>query len=158
MKLLGLVLVTFSGLVWGIGKGRQLRAQAVLLGELQQLIQRLRTEIGYSARPLGEILAENRSRICQEAKNQPEFAYNPCLALEQAGEKLFGGGEGGALCRGLAQGLGTSGIQGQLEHLQLYSGLVEVSLREAEEACRQKGRLYLALGVLAGLTVCVIAI
>ena len=156
-KLLGLILVAASGLVWGMGKGRQLRSRVSLLGELRRLIQRLHTEIGSTARPLGELLAGNSCRLCQEARRQRDFAQNPCRALGQAGEALFGDGEDGALCRGLAQGLGTSGVQGQLEHLELYGGLVEARLRQAEEECRQKSRLYLALGALGGLAVCILA-
>lgn len=157
MKLLGFILVAASGLVWGMGKGRQLRGRVSLLGELRQLIQRLRTEIGYSARPLGELLGANDCRLCRKAREQPEFSQDPCRALETAGKALFDIGEDGALCSGLARGLGTSGTQGQLEHLQLYGGLVEARLREAEDECRQKSRLYLALGALGGLAVCVLA-
>ena len=60
------------------------------------------------------------------------------------------------LFQNFVQGLGASDTQGQLEHLELYMDLLRERLREAREEYMQKNRLYIALGLFAGVALCVI--
>ncbi len=156
MRMLGVMLLVLSGLVWGLGKAGSLGQRVVLLTELLGLMQFLRTGIGCYARPLGELLAAFDSRLCREALALPGFAGHPAGALLQAGEKLFSVEGDRENLRAFTEGLGVSGTQGQLEHLELYMALTEERLKEAKEECSQKRKLYVALGLFAGLTVCIV--
>ena len=42
--------------------------------------------------------------------------------------------------------------------MELCGALAEARLGEAREACREKQRLYIALGLFGGLTVCLVAV
>lgn len=158
MKLLGGILLVLSGLCWGLGEAGRLSRRVRLLTEFQQLMQALRTEIAYSSRPLGEMLSGRDCRFCRAAADRPEFGWNPAEALARAGEELLQTPKDRRLFQDFAQGLGSSGSQGQLEHLELHMALAEENLKEAREECREKRRLYIALGLFGGLTVCILAV
>lgn len=158
MKLAGGALVILGGLLWGWERARALSRRVARLTELQKLIQWLRTEISYSARPLTSMLLTGDSLFCREAVALPAFDRDPREALAQAGEALLENEKDRRLVRDLTAGLGASDVQGQLEHLQLYFALTGENLDEAREACREKRRLYLGLGVLAGMGICIVMI
>lgn len=156
MKLLGALLLMLSGLAWGMERAGALRRRVELLMDLLCLLQRLSVEIAYSARPLGEMLAAGESRFCRKAMEWEGFAADPAGGLAWAGEQLLNHQKDRELLYGFAQGLGASDSQGQQEHLRLYQALAGDRLREAQEAYGQKKRLYLALGLFAGLTVSIV--
>ncbi len=158
MKLLGAALLVLSGLLWGLGRSAELRRRVELLTDLLRLIRQLAAEIAYSARPLPELLQRSPSRFCQKAAERPSFGADPRTALEEAGEALLRDPGDRALFRDFAAGLGASGAQGQLEHLELCQALAQARLEEARAACREKQRLYVALGLFGGLTVCLVAV
>ena len=60
MRALGAVLVLCSGVLWGLGRARALGERERLLLDWEQLLQRLRTGIGYSASPLSQLVWEGR--------------------------------------------------------------------------------------------------
>ena len=55
---------------------------------------------------------------------------------------------------GFVQGLGASGVEGQLEHLELYAALVGPLLHRAREDRERRSRLYVALGAFGGMALC----
>lgn len=158
MKLLGGVLLALSGLVWGLGQAAELRRRVDLLTDLRRLTRQLATEIAYSARPLPELLVRSPSRFCREAVKLPEFSEDPRSALGRAGEALLKDQGDREVFQNFAAGLGASGAQGQAEHLELCGELAEARLEEAREACRQKQKLYIVLGLFAGVTVSLVII
>ena len=158
MKPLGAVMLILAGLAWGLGRSRELGRRVARLTDLQKLIQWLRTEISYSARPLAALVEHSDNPFCREAVQLPGFYGNPREALAQAGDRLLADERDRALFRGLANGLGASDTQGQLEHLQLYMALTGDSLEEARTACRDKQRLYVGMGLLVGIGVCIVVV
>lgn len=156
MKLLGAVLVLGAGALWGWDRARRLGERERLLLDWKRLIQRLNTEIGYTARPLAQLLLREgaSSRFCREAAGDPAFAADPQRALGAAGERLLERPGDRELFRAFAQGLGASGVEGQLEHLALCQGLLGPILEEAREEREKKSKLYLALGAFAGIALC----
>ena len=56
------------------------------------------------------------------------------------------------LYQGFVQGLGVSDVQGQMEHLELYRSLLEPRLEQAREEAKQKSKVFVALGLFAGVT------
>lgn len=151
MKLMGSVLLVLAGLVWGLGRTWELRQRVTYLSQLEVLLQWLKTEIAYSARPLPELIKAGDSPFCRAAARKPEFSSDPCGALYKAGASLLGDERDKKLIRDLAAGLGTSGIQGQLDHLELCAARARQHLTEARGAYKERSRLYPGLGALLGL-------
>lgn len=156
MRALGAVLVLCSGVLWGLGRARALGERERLLLDWEQLLQRLRTGIGYSASPLSQLVWEGRedSRFCREAAGDPGFSADPCKALGEAGKRLLQKPRDRELYLGFVQGLGASGVEGQLEHLELYAALVGPLLHRAREDRERRSRLYVALGAFGGMALC----
>lgn len=140
--------------LWAAGKLK--RREAVLL-DLKQMIQNFRTGVSYSARPLAELVEADRdSPFCRLAAGEPTLSLDPRSALESAGERLLDCPEDAELYRGLIRGLGESDTQGQLEHLDLYSALLEDNLARAKTDREKKSRLYVCLGLFGGITLCLV--
>ena len=153
------MLILLSGLCLGLQKSGELRKREEALLELKQLIQRFRTEIHYTMRPLGELIARNQEfRLCGLAAGEPCFFASPKEALEQAGKKLFREPSDAELCTGFVKGLGESDSQGQMEHLNLYSELLETHLLQAGEAREKKSRLYICFGLFGAITLCLLMV
>lgn len=140
-----------------MGRARELKKREEALLDFKRTIQDFRTGINYAARPLGELIAENKgSHFCRLAAEDPAFLLEPKTALEQAGERLLKETADLELYRGFVRGLGDSDTQGQLEHMSLYAGLLESNLAQAEEAREKKSRLYVCLGLFGGITLCLV--
>lgn len=156
MKALGMVMLVLGGFLLGLGRAGELKRRVSLLTELLALMQGLRAEIAWSARPLQEILALDESCFCKEARAREDFQENPAGALARTGEALLSRRADRELLAGFAKGLGASDTQGQLSHLELYMALTKDSLAGARAEYAQKYRLYTALGLFGGLAVCVV--
>ena len=153
---LGALLVLLSGGMWGLFQAKKLWDRERLLLDLSSLLRRCAASIRYAGRPLGEWVRqeEKASRFCWEAARRPCFAADPRTALEQAGKSLLTREEDRAVYLGFVRGLGESGVQDQLEHIQLYEALLGPCLGKAREERAGKTRLYLALGLFCGITLC----
>lgn len=157
MKLLGALLILASGFLMGITGVKQLKKRERELLELKQLMQRFRTGIGFSSWGLEELTLRNTDiALCRAAKAFLEKGEEPKAALSRAGEGLFSKKEDAALYRGFLLGLGTSGAQEQLKHIELYDELLSANLSKAKEEVEAKSKVYLALGTFGGVALCLI--
>lgn len=128
-----------------------------LLRDLKCLMRSLAAGMGYSARPLLELISgEKDSRFCCLAAAEPCFFNQPKAALLKAGESLLLTQEDRELYRGFVRGLGDSDVNCQLEHLELYSSLVEKNLKKAEEDREKKSRLCFSLGLFGAVLLCLV--
>ena len=51
---------------------------------------------------------------------------------------------------GFVKELGATDVQGQLEHIAMYQGLLAPRLEQAQIEARQKSKISVALGLFAG--------
>ncbi len=146
MKLLGSAFLIASGLLWGLSRFWELARRERLLLELQRLMQSLETGIRCSARPLGELLAQESSPFCQGEGASPQEA------MLQAGGRLLRRREDLALYKGFVAGLGATDSQGQQHHIGLYAAQLAHLLEGARLEREKQGRLSISLGLFAGIT------
>ena len=158
MRTAGALLLVVSGLIWGLGRAGELRRRVELLEEIYGAARRLKAEIYYSSRPIGELIRMCGGRLCSMAAQSRSFQSDPAGALAAAAEELFKKREDRELAQGLAKGLGASDTQGQMEHLELYSALLESRLQKAREELSRKSRLYPCLGLFTGLGLSILLI
>lgn len=150
MKLLGSAFLVGSGLLWGLSRFWELARREQLLFELQRLMQSLETGIRSCARPLGELLSQEASPFCQGEGATPQEA------MLQAGSRLLRRREDLALYKGFVAGLGTTDVQGQQRHIGLYASQLAHLLEGARAEREKQGRLYISLGLFAGLTISIL--
>ncbi len=151
MKLAGSVLLVLAGLIWGLGRTRELSQRVAYLSQLEVLIQWLGAGIAYSARPLAELIRAGDGPFCKGAVRQPDFSLDPCGALYRAGAGLLRNDKDRELMRDFTAGLGASGAQGQQDHLELCAARTRQLLSEARGEYKERSRLYPGLGALLGL-------
>lgn len=149
------MMILLSGLAIGMMKSLKLAEREQALLQLQKMILRFKAEISFSARPISELIAScSEFKICNEAAKIPNFEQNPTTALLTAGEQVFENKQDKELYSGFITGLGTSRTESQLEHIELYSGLIAANLSDAKNEREQKSRLYVALGGFGAVTIC----
>lgn len=157
MKLLGAALLVLSGLIAGIAGAGRLKRRVRLLLDLKALMQAFQTGIRYAAGSLAELILERQdSSFCRLAERDGDFLWDPSKALEKAGRYLLWDQGDLDLYLGFVAGLGVSDTQGQLEHIGLYRSLLEPRLLQAQEEARQKARVFIAVGLFAGVTLSVL--
>lgn len=143
----------------GLRQAQKLKRRESMLLELKKLIRRFQTEIRYTARELGGLIAENTDLLlCAEAVKQQMFSSNPCEALEKAGDAIFENPPDKKLFSDFVLGLGASDTDGQLGHISLYSQLLEEHIADAAQDNKKRSRLFVGLGIFAGVTICVLII
>lgn len=117
-------------------------------------------KIRYTAAPVPDIV----SGIVREGKFS-ELPFLRGVAGCRAEEfhetwkrELLADGQGGALSRedielllDFGEKTGTSDLTGQIENCRLYQQLIGVRLEEARRFAREKGRLYMTLGLIGGM-------
>ncbi|MGI6255367.1 MAG: stage III sporulation protein AB [Acutalibacter sp.] len=129
----------------------RLRRRARLLLDWKAMLQRFQTGIRYAAESLPEMILElESSRFCRLAEQDGEFLMDPAGALERAGRALLWDKGDLELYLNFVQGLGVTDTQGQLEHIGLYTSLLEPRLVQAREEAGQKAKISVALGLFAG--------
>lgn len=156
MKWIGGGLLLLSGLLWGWERARGLCLRTERLTELLGFMQFLRTQISFSAHSLCDLLHMGQDPFCVEAEKAQDSQKEPIRALDRAGKALLTDPRDRELFHRFIQALGASDTQGQLEHLGLYMALVQGRLDEAKREQAQKSRLYLVLGIVAGLSACIL--
>lgn len=151
MELIGAGLVLFSGLLAGILAAARLQRRARLLLDWMTLLQNFQTGIRYSAGSLRELILERQeSRFCRLAERDGEFLIDPVGALSRAGEELLWDRGDREMYLGFVKELGATDVQGQLEHIAMYQGLLAPRLGQAQIEARQKSKISVALGLFAG--------
>ncbi len=131
------------------------RERALL--EFKRLLQRFKTEIEFSSRELEELILNSGDfLLCDRAGKLIKAGKSPKSALYEAGKKIFVKEEDFRLFAGFLQDLGASGTQGQIDHIELYLGLLAGNLGKAREDIEKKSRLCLVLGGFGGLLLCLV--
>lgn len=159
MKTLGAILIIASGLCLGLSFSAALHRRENTLLDLRQMLQSFKAGIGCTASPLSLLVAQNSgSRFCTLARAEPQFSTNPKSALLSSGEKLLKNQDDLKLYTDFVNGLGETDTQAQLEHIELYAQLLQVSITAAANDCKSKSRLYTYMGLFGGISLCLVLI
>ena len=140
-------------------KSNALRKRETTLLELKKLMMRFKSEISFSSRTVGELVKINGNYcFCKTAVLNPCFSDNPIEALKSGIADIFNEHKDIAIFNDFVAGLGISDTIGQIEHIELYSELLDVNINEAHEEYEKKSKLFIMLGLFAGISLCVILI
>lgn len=143
----------------GLMKAQNLKKREQMLLEIQKLLLRFRTGISFSSKTVSELISENRANpLCAAAASSGSFIFDPCGALGRAAKEQLQTEKDKKLLSDFAAGLGTSDTEGQLKHIELYAGLLKENIKEAQEDYRNKSKLFTALGLFSGATICLVLI
>lgn len=142
----------------GYMESHKLSLRVEQLEAFLRFITAARTEIHYTAAPVEEIVRKHGDmpflKTCAEnCQNGSSFTESWAAAVE-SGAKGFGLLEKDiSLLRSFGDGFGASDMDGQLAHCKLFAELTETQLEHAREEKNRKSKLYLMLGIFAGMAV-----
>ncbi len=119
-------------------------------------IHAAQTEIRYTASPVEQIIRRHGNMrlftMCLENCQSGSSFTNAWSDAVTGGTKGLGFDEKDiSLIHDFGAGFGTSDVDGQLAHCKLYSELILARLEIAKEAKTRKAKLYLMLGIFAGM-------
>lgn len=164
LKMVGLLLIVLTGVCAGLYSSTELSRRASSLERIGRLIEYIETQIRYTAAPVKEIIAKTASveefgalsflqTACAGVQNgeRPDTAWRG--AVQSEGENCGFNATDRELLFDFGAELGKSDVEGQLSHCESFHRLFEDRLQSARSDVRIKGKLYVTLGVTAGLGV-----
>ena len=164
MRLMGLILLILAGGGCGCLWAARLKKRAGILETAVCWVQYLQTEFRFRMTPL---VAALEACACQPAFRELTFLTAAATytgapteglvtALRQQARTLALTPADTELLTQLCMGLGTTDLEGQLRHLELYAARLELQQTEALEQYRRKGRVCRVLGVGASAAVALV--
>lgn len=153
LKLLGAVLISFSGFSMGCMYVQRLKLRRDFLREFSVFLSSLSTAVRYRSDDIAALV-----NSCGELFSFPEDDYSrPFSKMWQSSIADFRkrwrlSAADMTLLREFGDGLGTTDVEGQLSHIALYQGMFSKQQSAAEDDITQKSKLYKSLGLFAGVS------
>lgn len=149
MKLVGMITVAATIIVFGFIKSEQISKTKKILSAFRMFVKDVSCKIEFSSSSVIELLKENKYKelfffkeittdMLKNREKLHEFIVNKCEDKEIA-----------QLLADFIEGLGTSDKRGQLKHCGLYQSLLEQNSVRIKEECDRKSSLYRSLSCLS---------
>ncbi|MFU0833309.1 MAG: Stage III sporulation protein AB [Oscillospiraceae bacterium] len=158
IKLLGALLLIMAGSLSGYKESHKLSVRVDSLELFLRFLSAAKTEIRYSAVPVVQVIKRHSAgfQFLEECANNCEQGGSFADAwrytvIHYAKNDGFAANDI-KLLLSFGEGFGASDTDGQIAHLQLYSELFATSLKSARDERNRKSKLYLMLGIFAGLS------
>lgn len=156
MKLLGTILILFSGVLAGCSAAHSLEQNAAYLRLLRQMVTAMMQELSGSLPLTGDLLRQladakmfRSLRFLQQAAQEPE-AFPQCWEDALKADRTLTP-EAAEVLRSIGQTLGSTSLEGQIAALSLTLDRLGVLQTNAESLAAKKGNLYRSLGVFGAL-------
>lgn len=161
MDFLGHCLLLAGCTALGLSRGMALRERTTCLGELRRCLARLTRELAFSLRPLPDLVADLRAggpagdffTACRESEAET-WAHRWQTALEETDLPIRE--EDRQILRETGEVLGRYDGERQSQALEGLLARLEENLNQARADEDRLFRVYLALGITAGLFGCLL--
>lgn len=159
MKLIGSLMLIVATTCVGINEFLLIKKRISYLEQMLTFIDRLMTEIRYLASPVFEIMETMKEREELPILIREIFAQDISFSdtITNTDESIFQkyGLKKGDIdqLKGFLNELGRSDINGQIANCRLYKTQIEYELELVRRDVEKKGKMYLSLGLISGLTV-----
>jgi stage III sporulation protein AB len=147
-----------AGSLSGYMESRKLFVRVDSLELFLRFLSAAKTEIRYSAVPVVQVIKRHSSgfKFLEECVSNCEqgngFAAAWKYAVTYCAKQDGFAANDIKLLLSFGEGFGASDTDGQIAHLELYSELFDTNLKSAREDRNRKSKLYLMLGIFAGLS------
>lgn len=147
-----------AGSLSGYKESHKLSVRVDSLESFLRFLSAAKTEIRYSAVPVVQVIQRHSAgfQFLEECVSNCELGYGFVDAWRYAVTyyaKYDGfNANDMKLLLSFGEGFGASDTDGQIAHLELYSQLFNTCLKSARDDRNRKSKLYLMLGVFAGLS------
>ena len=167
IKIIGVALIVLCGVGAGFYFSAKLSNRVAALQKFTVLIKDISTQIRYRSQSLDQLFKsldreeyERLSFIKKVADNIKSPHDAPQMVWENAVEK-YAATDGFnkkdiELLLQFGAGLGKTDLDGQINHIAMHEIFFDKQLEEAEAEFKNKGKLYLTLGIISGLAAAIL--
>ncbi len=156
IKILGLVLLMLSSFLFGQLLASTLYKRKAFLQDFVSFLTTLQIRIRYSNCELKNLISQSMTQPM--LKNNKDFIVNDGnqfnISWENSVEKIpkiYGlTKEDKKLLYEFGKGLGTTDVEGQIEHISLYITLFTNAFKNADENINKRSKLYRMSGLIIG--------
>ena len=160
IKLIGCLLIASSGFFTGCVLTQRLKNRRDFYDKFCVFISLLQTQIRYNSADIFSLVISSAKGSGLEIFDTPKtdvpftaFWDNSLSALP----KKYGlNNSDKELLSEFGSLLGTTDVEGQLKHLELYGSIFQKRLKDSQAEFRDKSRIYRALGLFGGISAALI--
>lgn len=155
-----------SSTALGYATSRKLSLRVRFLQQYLQFISYIKTEIRYTQRVLSEIINSYNdtkseisgflSQVQKNLKLEKSFAKAWQEAVESSADTYGLRKSEKDLVSKFGGGLGATDVRGQISLCEMYQKLIGTAIEVAKEEKEKRSKLYLMLGVSAGISIAII--
>ncbi|HIR03856.1 MAG TPA: stage III sporulation protein AB [Candidatus Scatovicinus merdipullorum] len=163
LRLAAVTAIILSGALTGLCASQRLTARVSFFEGFLAFLVRLQTQIRFNADDLSRLLATDEAdgavavflKECRQTAQTED--RNVMQVWPQAVDRIPKNtgltSDDRKLLKDFSAALGTTDIDGQVAHCELYKTLAGARLEQAREEKAKKGKLYRMLGVFSGVCV-----
>lgn len=157
LKIIGALMILTSATLLGFYRSDKLRRRCVFFKDFISFLSLFKARLRYECTDIKTLVGEcgrfpSLEPLCGEFSAESdapvkalwEKGIAKCCAASSLND------EDAALLREFGMPLGSTDMQGQLEHICLYETLAQKHLSDAERSFLKNGKLYKMLGFFAG--------
>ena len=160
LKLTGCVLIALTGFGAGCMLTKRLGARRDFFGKFCVFISLLQTRIRYDSADIFTLVsccAEGAGLgYFENADDTLPFADFWNREIESIPKKYGLNNSDKELLSEFGSMLGTTDVEGQLKHLEMYGSIFQKRLKDSQAEFRDKSRIYRALGLFGGISAALI--
>ena len=160
LKLTGCALIALTGLGAGCMLTKRLGARHDFFGKFCVFISLLQTRIRYDSADIFTLVsccAEGAGlELFESADDNLPFADFWNSEIEKIPKKAGINNSDKELLSEFGSMLGTTDVEGQLKHLEMYGSIFQKRLQDSQAEFRDKSRIYRALGLFGGISAALI--
>ncbi len=160
VKYIGLLFIVSACFLTGIYLSLRLKFRFEFLSSFKGFMSNLETNIRFSSRDIFELIKasapENISGIFGDERT--EFYTYWENTIKNIPSRYALKKEDLNLLAQFGHMLGTTDIEGQLNHISLYKELIETNIENSKKELNEKSRLYKLLGLFAGIAAALLLI
>lgn len=161
LRILSVAVIIISGALIGLSASQRIIMRASFFEQMVSFLTDLQTQMRFCGDSLPVLLRTGTAKLlqplllscAQEMENGASFFEAWQKALLQLPHSMGLSKEDIRLLTDFGQGLGTTDVEGQLAHCELYKTMFASRLKQAREEKEKKVKLYRMLGLFSGVAV-----
>lgn len=160
LKLSGCLLIALTGFGVGCLLTKKLGARRDFMSKFGVFIALLKTQIRYNSADIFTLVSGCAKgaglELFESADNSLPFAVFWNGEIDKIPKRTGLNNSDKELLFEFGSMLGTTDVDGQLKHLELYESIFQKRLKDSETEFRDKSRIYRALGLFGGISTALI--
>lgn len=162
-KIIGCIMIVFSSTMAGFSKSQKLYNRRDFLNSFLMFLNFMSTSIRYNASDIeilismcsGDFAEVISNAVSENNFSLPKKWINGINSIPKSYSLTYRDKQ---MMFDFGEKLGTTDVEGQIKHIEMYVQLAENQKQNAEKEIADKSKIYKALGFFAGISIALIII